>query len=122
MHWVPGSPVVLRSVRDQQVRSVRTLTVVADREDLIALYIAPGYPRKVRAGTRGGPRGRVMLTDSGQYEDAVWVNNRVLILYQPGDAHTVQVFWDGGAEALSRWYIDLHEPLRRTPIGFDSRD
>ena len=40
MRWEAGEPIVLRSVRDQQVRGVRALTVVADRtrlsEDAVA--------------------------------------------------------------------------------------
>lgn len=122
MRWEPGSPIILRSIREQRVGHVRTHTVVEDRDELVALYLAPGYPCKRPAGTRGGPRGRVLLTDTGQHEDWVWGRHRVLILYRSGDAHTVQLFWRAEDGAFSGWYIDLHEPLRRTPLGFDTRD
>ncbi len=126
MQWIPGASIVLRSILPgdgaPRVGAVRTLTVVEDREDLVALYIAPGYPCKRRVGVRGGPRGRVMLSDSGRHEDWVWAHNRVLLLYRPGDAHSTQLFWRAEDETFLGWYIDLHEPLRRTPIGFDSRD
>ncbi len=126
MQWNPGTSIVLRSVLPSngtpRVGAVTSRTVVEDREDLIALYIAPGYPCKRRAGVRGGPRGRVMLSDSGRHEDWTWAHNRMLMLYRPGDAHSTQLFWRADDEEFLGWYIDLHEPLRRTPIGFDSRD
>ncbi len=126
MRWDSGACIVLRSILPgdgiPQVGAVRAFAVVEDREDLVALYIAPGYPCKRRVGVRGGPRGRVMLSDSGRHEDRVWAHNRVLVLYRPEDAHSTQLFWRASDEAFLGWYIDLHEPLRRTPIGFDSRD
>lgn len=122
MTWGPGNPIVLRSIREGRVGGVRALTIVEDRDDLVALYLAPGYPCKRRAGARGGPRGRVLLADSGQHEDWTWAHSRVLMLHRPGDAHTVQLFRRAADNAFSSWYIDLQAPLRRTPIGFDTRD
>ena len=122
MPWSPGSPIVQRSVRDRRIRYMRSLTVVEDQDDLVALYLAPGYPCKRPGGVRGGPRGRMLLTDSGRHEDWVWAKNRVLKLYRPGDAHQTQLFWRADDGAFLGWYIDLLEALRRTPIGFDTRD
>ncbi len=122
MAWEPGDAIVLRSIRERRAGHVRALTIVEDRDDLLGLYLAPGHPCKRRAGARGGPRGRVLLADSGQHEDWAWADNRVLILYRPGEAHTVQLFRRAADNALSGWYIDLHAPLHRTPIGFDTQD
>ena len=30
--------------------------------------------------------------------------------------------WEGSGRTLRFWYIDLQEPLRRTPLGFDTMD
>lgn len=122
MLWEPGSSIVRRSILDRRVGNVRALTIVQDRAELVAMYLAPGYPCKRRTGTRGGPRGRVLLADTGQHEDWRWGHNHVLVLYQPGDAHTVQLFRRAEDGVFISWYIDLQEPLRRTPIGFDTRD
>jgi predicted RNA-binding protein associated with RNAse of E/G family len=46
----------------------------------------------------------------------------VLILSCPGDAYSVQLFWTRGGWEFACWYIDLQEPLRRTHLGFDTRD
>jgi uncharacterized protein DUF402 len=120
--WSPGTPIIRRAVIDGRVGFVRTATVVADREDLLALYIAPGYPGKRRTGVRGGPRGRVLVQDSGGYEDWTWGENRVLILYRPGDAHEIQLFRRDRDGAFLGWYVDLCEPLCRFPLGFNTRD
>jgi hypothetical protein len=109
-------------VIDGRVGYVRAMTVAADRDDLLALYLAPGYPGKRRIGIRGGPRGRVMLEDSGQHEDWVWRQNRVLILYRPGDAHEVQLFRRDSDGEILGWYVDLCAPLRRFSLGVDTRD
>ncbi len=122
MRWRPGTPILLRSVRDRRLGMVRSLTVVEDREDLVALYLASGYPCKRPEGVRGGPRRRVLLSETGRHEDWVWARNRVLKLYRPGDAHSIQLFWRAEDNLFSGWYIDLLEPFRRTPIGFDTRD
>jgi uncharacterized protein DUF402 len=95
---------------------------VRDEEELLALYLAPGYPCKRRSGVRGGPGGRIMLQPSGEHEDWIWGGNRVLFLYRWGDAHLVQLFWRAVDGIFLDWYIDLHQPLRRTELGFDSRD
>lgn len=126
MNWRAGDAVVVRSILPSdsgpRVGAVRSFTVVEDREDLLALYIGPGYPCKRRVGVRGGPRGRVMLADTGRHEDRVWASNHVLLLYRPGDAHSTQLFRRAADGAFLGWYIDLSEPLRRTPSGFDTRD
>jgi predicted RNA-binding protein associated with RNAse of E/G family len=52
----------------------------------------------------------------------VWTEHRVLILYHPGDAHSVWLFWRQGELTLRNWYINLEAPWRRSPVGFDTRD
>jgi hypothetical protein len=94
--------------------------VVQDTSDLIALYW--------RAGNRGkAPRKRLTpqeLLSTGRLDlvDYVWRETDVLMLFTPGAAHAVYVMWETGHTRLRCWYVDLQEPLRRTPIGFDTRD
>ena len=44
------------------------------------------------------------------------------MLIVPGEAFSVYVMWDAGTRDLKCWYINLQEPIRRTPIGFDTMD
>ena len=53
--------------------------------------------------------------------DLVWSRSHVLQLVRPGDAHTVEVFWDADW-ALLGWYVNLQEPLRESPLGYDTMD
>lgn len=96
------------------------LVVVRDEADLIALYRPVGTIYKRRTGERGGPGGRMLLRWDGGHEDAKWSRARVLILYKPGAAHTLHLFWDDASLAFLGWYVNLEAPWRRTPIGFDT--
>ena len=40
-----------------------------------------------------------------------------LSLARPGRAHSIWLFSD-----VDSWYVNLEQPLRRTPIGFDTFD
>ena len=120
--WTPGSAVIVRTVlANGRVGTVLPTRVVRD-DDLVALYLAPGTPCKRRAGTRGGPRGRLLIEDYGTHEDWTWRENRRLILWRPNDMHAVSPFWRQADDTFLGWYVDILLPLRRTPMGFDTRD
>ena len=120
----PGAAVAWRSVVDGVVGTAHPMRVVRDAPELIALYLSPGARSRRRAGQRGGPRGRQLLPGgwSGRYEERTWTAYRVLLLYRPGDAHSVWLFWPEGEAALHHWYVNLEAPWRRSPVGFDTRD
>jgi hypothetical protein len=119
-----GETAVWRSVwqADRVVGTVRPCTIVADLDDLIALFLRPATVGKRRSGDFGGPRGRMLLRWDGGYEDLVWHSVNVLILYRPGDMHSVWRAWDAASGELRWRYVNLEERWRRTAIGFDSRD
>jgi hypothetical protein len=79
----------MRRVRDGQVRTVRSVTVVLDSSPLISIYLAPRYPCKRRKGRRGGLTGRIPLQSTGEHEDWLWTDNRVRMLHRPGESHGV---------------------------------
>jgi uncharacterized protein len=119
----PGEHVILRSVRETgRVGMVCPVIVVADREDLVALYLAPGAVCKRRAGKRGGPRGRQLVEDTGLHEDMIWRENRRLMLWRPDRHHAVSLFWRDADDTFLCWYVDILVPFRRTSLGFDTRD
>ena len=87
---------------------------------MIALYWSAGTPDKA-------PRQRltpkdIVSTDQVTLIDRSWADTDVLMLTTPGAAHAVYAMWEQGHESLRCWYIDLQEPLRRTPIGLDTMD
>jgi len=107
----------------REVHTVLGFTAVVDNPDLVALFIAPGWPTMRRTGVfGGGPRGRMLVKPDGGHAPRAWVENEALVLYRPRDAHSVWVYWRAADHEFREWYINLEEPWRRTPIGFDSRD
>jgi hypothetical protein len=119
-HWLPGDPVVLRGVWRGRIWWAAAVTVVRDDLDLIALYWRPGTPQK-QPLRRLTPLDLVS-TEPPPLLDRAWVDREVLALAVPGAAHSVYGMWEDGHARLVCWYIDLQQPLRRTPLGFDCRD
>lgn len=100
--------------------------VARDTGDLVALYLPAGTEfARWRPGERAG-RARVFGHDRQRdrwLERAVW-SREVLRLMFPGRHHSVWLRWDRetGARRFSSYYVNLEEPFRRTPIGFDTND
>lgn len=106
-----------------QVWSAKPVTIVCDRPDLVALWIAPGMRWKQPQRPDGGPVGVVdVLRDRWVLADAVWTGGGALILHTPPAAHALLGFWDERHTAVRSWYINLQAPLRRTPLGLDTLD
>ncbi len=89
--------------------------VVADEDDLLVLYMPEGAPLAFPPGDFfGAPH-----PWSGRDR---WHGHGVLQLQRPGEAHAVWAFWQGPRREHAAWYINLQEPYRRTPLGFDTFD
>ena len=63
-----------------------------------------------------------MVRWDGGHKDVTWHTTNVACLYQEGDDFSIWIAHDDASGAVSWRYINLEEPWRRTPIGFDSRD
>jgi hypothetical protein len=50
-----------------------------------------------------------------------WVMHEVLELVRPGDPYSILGFWNEEKRFVG-WYANLQDPMRRTSIGYDSRD
>jgi hypothetical protein len=112
--WAPGAPIVRREVwRGRPVGGWGGI-VVADEDDLLALYMPSGSPLAFTDDFFGAPH-----PWSGRDR---WHGHGVLQLQRPGDRHAVWVFWEGPERELAAWYLNLQEPFRRTPLGIDTFD
>ena len=49
-------------------------------------------------------------------------NIEALRIVTPGSRHSVMLLWTAGFQKLLLWYVNLEDPLIRTPIGFDYLD
>ena len=52
--------------------------------------------------------------------ECTWKRTDVLLLL-PGKSGTYSM-WETGTKNLDCWYVNLQEPIRHTPIGFDTMD
>jgi len=117
-HFRPGDPVIVREVWRGKIWTVRALTVVKDEPDLLALYQPAGAPWK-RPLSLSGRTIRLPDQPWQLHDDALPKDALRLIL--PEQPHSVLIIWRDQWELMC-WYINLEEPFRRTPIGFDYMD
>jgi predicted RNA-binding protein associated with RNAse of E/G family len=113
----PGQAAALREIWEGRIWSARAVTVVEDAEDQITLFIPAGA--HWMAPFRDGRR--LKLQEPG-YE----------LVEQPYKAHVLSFAWPGSSAAVllfyesdwspSHWYVNLEDPLRRSPVGFDTLD
>ncbi|OAI42561.1 hypothetical protein AYO38_11370 [bacterium SCGC AG-212-C10] len=114
-HFQPGDVVALRYVmRTGQPGMSWPARVVLDTDELVAIYIPRGstYMRWDNAnGTR-------------QLAPANWRRDMLRLMY-PGEGHSIWAFWeynDAGERVFGSYYVNMEEPFRRSPIGFDTND
>jgi hypothetical protein len=118
-----GEVIVFRGVSQSKIWYALPVFVVQDTPTLIALYWPAGTRGKWRmkpSSERVTPQG-VILTPM-EVIDRAWDTTDVLMLITPGAAHAVYVMWETGQKNLLCWYINLQDPIRRTPVGFDTCD
>jgi hypothetical protein len=115
MSWSEGEIVVRREVWRGSPWMAVSVVVVADGPELLASYLPEGAEFAFAPGGHGlGPHpwlGR-----------GAWRGHGVLMLQRPGEPYAVWHFWNGPERAFAGWYVNLQEPFRRTPIGYDTHD
>ena len=108
----------LREVWQGKVWSVRSVTVVRDAPDVIALYIPAGTtwlrPRTLADEMLRIPDQPWML------RPAVWENN-VLRLSPAGEDYAVLLIWDESWR-FQFWYVNIEDRVRRSEMGYDYMD
>jgi hypothetical protein len=105
---------VWRDVHRGRVWRAQACRVVAETDELLALWIPAGSPAKVPAGGLRIPGDAWELEDTAPARDQLCVARR-------GRAHSIYLFWHDGW-ALSHWYVNFERPLARTPLGVDTFD
>jgi Protein of unknown function (DUF402) len=113
--WSRGDVVCLREIWDGRVWTARPWIVVEEQADLVVLWIPRGAPTKVPAENEIEPMARGDWT----LVDGTW-ELPALRFHERGAAHSVLVFLRDGE--LDVFYVNMEEPWRPTPIGFDYLD
>lgn len=115
--WDIGETVVRREVLHGHLWIGFSTYVVEDTEDLLAVYLAEGS---------------AFAFPEWPFEQwhhpwhaaghSAWRGHGKLMLHRPGDAYSVDLFWEGPDRRFSGWYINLQDPIRRHERGFDTLD
>jgi Protein of unknown function (DUF402) len=115
----PGQGVILREVWHDKVYSVVPVRVVHDSSNWSALYLPP-HTKSLWPHTREGETIRIPV-DEWILDGGPWEGGDVLYIVQPGLGYITSAAWDDD-HIFEHWKIDLVEPVRRTPLGFDYMD
>ena len=117
----PGDVVLWRSVFRGRVRWALPHVFVDGDGGRVALYIPPG--------TRGRRPRRAFVDYVEQlrmgewsYREHVWHSTHALRLTPFAAAYSIDLLWNADDWAFRGWYVNLQEPLRRSPLGFDTFD
>jgi hypothetical protein len=122
-YWTLGDQVVLREVWRGRVWSAKPVTVVRDDGEITALYIASGTRWKQPQALDGQRVGvDEIIRGTWKITDVIWTGGGALFLHPPGAGYALLGFWDECHRVLLGWYLNLQEPMRRTPVGFDYFD
>jgi hypothetical protein len=117
----PGDTVILRVVFRGHVRWAFPHVVVEDTPERVVLYVWPGAEGRWIARDDAGHN--LERWGSGSPPDPhVWSWNRVLKTMQPGNAYSVDLFWDDSTGEFRWWYVNLQAPFVRSSLGFDTVD
>ena len=116
--WAEGEVIVRREVLNDGRAWVEVpVVVVSDEPDLLATYIPEGTPFHFPEGDWPTPDGK-----HPWHGRECWQGHGVLMLQRPDEAHAIWVFWKGLEREFHGWYVNLQEPFRRTPAGYDTQD
>jgi hypothetical protein len=116
-----GDHVLLRSIFRRRVRWAWPHHF-AGRHDSgrLAIYVQPGTRGK-RMAPRGDGHDIAGWVRGDPPSDHIWHSAHVLRFMRPGDAHTVEIYWDTDWR-LSGWYVNLQAPLQIHDDRFDTTD
>jgi hypothetical protein len=118
--WDYGEKVLLRGVWQGKIWYAIVANIVQDNEDLITLFWRAGTPNRVPSRRTTGKD--FLAEVPPKLIASTWTRTDLLMLIKPAEAHSVELMWDGETGEFLCWYINLQEPLCRTPLGFDTMD
>ncbi|MBW4720763.1 DUF402 domain-containing protein [Saccharothrix obliqua] len=112
--FAPGDVALRREVLHGKPWSVTPTRVIEDGPELLAVFTVPG----ARFGFPDHPFPHPWRTAGNTH----WRGHGKLQLHRPGDAYSVDLYWQGEQRRFAGWYLNLQDPFRRTPFGFDTLD
>jgi hypothetical protein len=116
-----GDEVLLRSIYGGRVRWTWPHRFVGTHESgRLGIYCRPGNRGKLMKRVAGKGYLEAWVRGDPPF-DYTWEQSHVLRFMRPGDAHTVELFWDE-SWSFRGWYVNLQAPLVVTGTRFDTTD
>jgi predicted RNA-binding protein associated with RNAse of E/G family len=113
--------IVWRHLYQGRLRWAIPNLLIAETPEQVVTLLVPGTLCK--APTSYGNTGYVrQLLDGWEVGDFTWHARRCLMIAPRHASHTLGLDWDHASGRFLGWYINLQEPLRPTPLGFDTFD
>jgi len=113
--------IVWRHLYQGRLRWAIPNLVIQETPEQIVTLLVPGTICK--APTSYGRTGYVQqLLDGWEVGDFTWHTRRCLMISPRHAAHTIGLHWDHASGEFLGWYVNLQEPLRPTPTGYDTFD
>jgi hypothetical protein len=116
----PGDQALLRHVwRGEHIASALPLTVVSEDDERVVVYLRRGTPIRWLEPYGGLP---VWIEGGHRTIATQWKDSNQVMVMPFGCAHAVYFQWSAATGDAIGWYVNLQEPLRPTPLGWDTFD
>jgi hypothetical protein len=118
--WSPGDVILYRGIWCINIYWAIQVIIVRDDPDRIIVYWRAGTPVK-RPSHRISPK-EMVEDPKPNLIDGKWTDTDILMFATPGASHSIYAMWESSHSRFKCWYINLQEPLLRTPLGLDTTD
>jgi uncharacterized protein DUF402 len=121
-----GQIVVRRYWTQNRLAFVNVLTVLADDEDGLRLWLSAGSPYWRIVAPDGRTEHDATIEELGpdaSLQELTWTGTDLMIWLPPSGAnHSVWWFFDAATGEFDHWYVNLEAPAVRFEHGIDSSD
>lgn len=115
-----GDTVLLRGVFRGRIRWATPNRLVERTDDRVVLFLRVGTVG-IRPSNYAQKPLVDQLLDGWEHVVGEWHTHNVLHVTPFGAAHSIDLYFTEDWYFVC-WYVNLQEPLRRTPLGFDTLD
>ena len=119
----PSQPrsVLWRYIHRGRIRWAMPNLLIEETPEQVVSLIVPGVVSKAPKDFRHELYVE-QLVNGWELDDWVWHTRRILKMTRFDARHSFELHWDHASGAFMGWYVNLQEPLRRSPFGYDTFD
>ena len=124
--WKLGEMIVWRELYRERVWHAKSVFVVRDLPNEIALSIIPGAEcaaeEHYARGIKNGRRRWDFKNSDWKLERYSWLENRVLAITEPEKYYSIMLFWNHASNRFLGYYVNFQLPFRPYDDGVESLD